>query len=292
LTTETSSSNNPEENSQNLADGEGILGSRATFLGHLNELANRLKKALIAYIVALVVVSSVPNPIHPFGGSNSFYGYNFLLADLIRTAKEAYAPNVMIIAQSPSDPVFAFLNLSMVVALFVSLPYIFYQIYGFVAPGLYQREKRAVRKYVLPFTILLTIGAIFGLFVILPIVMRILLLFFPVVGVSLVFNIDNFVTYLIMIPLVTGLAFTFPVFILPLVELKVLRAQQLSSARKWVYILFALGVSIANPDPTDLSSIPIIVPIVILYEITIFVAKRIEKNRAAKAAITEGLTTP
>jgi sec-independent protein translocase protein TatC len=290
LTTETSSRDDGRENEPSSESGD-LLSGRAAFLSHLNELASRLKRALLAYILALVIVSSIPDPLHPFGGNSSFYGYNFLLADLIRWAEAAYVPRVTIIAVTPSDPVFAFLNLSMVVALFVSLPYIFYQVYGFVAPGLYQREKRAVRKYVLPFSILLTIGVIFGLLVVLPIVMRILLLFFPVVGVSLVFTIDNFVSYLILIPLVTGLGFTFPVFVLPLVELKILRAKQLSSARKWVYILFALGVSIANPDPTDLSSIPIIVPIIILYEITIFVAKRIERNRASKS-LTQDLTAP
>jgi sec-independent protein translocase protein TatC len=289
LTAETSSSDNSGQNQGNPPTEE--LGGRASFLSHLRELSNRLKRALIAYIVALAVLSSIPDPLHPFGGSISFYGYNFLLADLIREAEAVYAPNVKFIAQSPADPVFAFLNLSMVGALLVSLPYIFYQVYGFVSPGLYQREKRAVRKYVLPFSLLLTVGGIFGLLVVFPIVMRILLLFFPVVGVSLYFTIDTFVNFLILIPLVTGLAFTFPVFIIPLVELRVLRAQQLSSARKWVYVLFALAVSIANPDPTDLSSIPIIVPIFVLYEITVFVAKRIEKNRAAKT-VGQSLATP
>jgi sec-independent protein translocase protein TatC len=290
LTAKASSTDSSSPDQGNRPSGDAGFG-RAPFLSHLSELSNRLKKTLLAYILALAIITSIPDPLHPFGGSNSFYGYNFLLAVLIRRAEAAYAPNVKFIAQSPADPVFAFLNLSMIAALLVSLPYIFYEVYGFVAPGLYQREKRAVRKYVLPFSLLLTVGGIFGLLVVFPIVMRILLLFFPVVGVGLFFTIVTFVNYLIFIPLITGLAFTFPVFIIPLVELRVLKAQQLSSARKWVYVGFALAVSIANPDPTDLSSIPIIIPILVLYEITVYIAKRIEKNRTAKA-IAQGLATP
>ncbi|MDH2901463.1 MAG: twin-arginine translocase subunit TatC [archaeon] len=290
MAAEASSSDRSDQNQGKPPSEEGGFGL-SSFLGHLSELSNRLKKSLFAYIVVLAVISSIPDPLHPFGGSNSFYGYNFLLADLIRVAETTYAPGVTFIAQSPADPVFAFLNLSMVAALLISLPYIFYQIYGFVAPGLYQREKRAVRKYILPFSLLLAIGGIFGLLIVFPIVMKILLLFFPVVGVGKYMAIDYFVNFLTLVPLVTGLAFTFPVFIIPLVELRVLRAQQLSSARKWVYVGFALAVSIANPDPTDLSSIPIIVPIFVLYEITIYIAKRIEKNRAAKS-IAQGLAPP
>lgn len=290
MTTEASSSDRSDQD-QGGTQGEETGFGLASFLSHLSELSNRLKNSLLAYIVILAVISSIPDPLHPFGGSNSFYGYNFLLAVLIRKAEIVYAPGVTFIAQSPADPVFAFLNLSMVTALIIGLPYIFYEIYGFVAPGLYQREKRAVRKYVLPFSVLLTAGGIFGLLIVFPIVMRILLLFFAPVGVGRFMTIDNFVNFLIFIPLITGLAFTFPVFIIPLVELRVLNAKQLSNARKWVYVGVALAVSIANPDPTDLSSIPIIIPIIVLYEVTIYVSKRIEKNRAAKA-IAQGLATP
>jgi sec-independent protein translocase protein TatC len=287
LTTETTST--PDEGNQTRSDTGGL--NLNSIVGHLNELSNRLKNSLIAYIVALAVLSSIPNPFHPFGGPHSFFGYNFLLTTLIRRAEAAYTPNITFIAISPADPIFAFLNLAMILALLVSLPYIFFQVYGFVAPGLYAREKRVVRKYVLPFTVLLTIGGIFGLFVVFPIVMRILLLFFRPLNVASFLTLDSFVNYLVWIPLMTGLAFTFPVFVIPLVELRILKAEQLAKARKWFYVGFALAVSIANPDPTDISSIPIIVPILVLYEITVFVAKRIEKNRTARA-VAQGLAVP
>ena len=65
----------------------------------------------------------------------------------------------------------------------------------------------------------------------------------------------------------TGLAFTFPVFLIPLVEFKVLKVSQLTKARKWVYVIVCLAVGLVNPDPTFISSIPIVVPIFVLYEI-------------------------
>jgi sec-independent protein translocase protein TatC len=259
----------------------GFLGGWSGMLSHLNELAVRLKRSLYGFLIALVLISSLPDPLQPFGGPNSLFGYNFLLISLINRAKSAYLPqNYQFIASNGlTDPIFVFLDVSMVVALVVSMPYIFYEIYGFVAPGLYARERRAVRKYVLPFGLLLTAGGLFGLFVIFPIIIHILVVFFPAFSVAPLISLNSFVDLLLLIPFLTGLAFTFPVFILPLVEIRLLSVKQLSSARKWVYLLVALGVGLVNPDPTFISSIPIIVPIYVLFEITVYLSKRIEKQR-------------
>jgi sec-independent protein translocase protein TatC len=261
-----------------------------SFFEHLQELARRIKKALLGYVIAFVAVTSLPNPLHPIGGPNSLFGYNFLIVSLVNYAEAYFAKNYDFIATTLTDPIAVFINLSLVLALVVSMPYMFYQIYGFVAPGLYQREKKAVRKYLLPFTVLFVFGAGFGLVVTFPTIMRILLAFFKAFNVTNLLPLVDFFNLLLLIPVITGLAFTFPVYLVPLVEFKILSAKQLSSARKWVYIGVALGVSIANPDPTDISSLPIIIPIFVLYEITILIAKRVEKNRIEATAAAE--TTP
>lgn len=268
------------------------FGIPASLWLHLTELGARLKRALYGYMIALIVITSIPDPLHPFGGQNSFYGYNFLLLTLIREAEAVYAPGIKFFVQSPTDPVFAFFNVSMVLALIVTMPYIFNQIYGFVAPGLYKRERKAVRKYVLPFALLMTIGSVFGLLVIFPTVMRILFLFYHPLGVQNLVALDQFVNLMILIPLLTGLAFTFPVYIIPLVELKIISSKQLSAARKWVYVLVALAVGIANPDPTFITSIPIIIPIFILFEITVYIAKRIDRKAALAASLIEPIEIP
>jgi sec-independent protein translocase protein TatC len=275
---------NVEGANGNGAEDTTVEGARMSFFDHLNELASRLKKALLAFIIAFVAVSSVPDPLHPFGGPNSLFGYNFLVISLVDYAESDYK-NYHFYANSITAPITVFINVSLVLAIILSLPVIFSEVYGFVAPGLYQREKKAVRKYVLPFAVLFSIGAIFGLVVIFPLIMKILLDFYSAFAIQNLVELTNFVDLLLLIPVMTGLAFTFPVFLVPLVEFKILSAKQLSSARKWVYVIVALGVSIANPDPTDLSSLPIIIPVFILYEITILIAKRVERNRA-KAAVT------
>ncbi|MHB8567074.1 MAG: twin-arginine translocase subunit TatC [Nitrososphaerales archaeon] len=264
---------------------QSVEGSRMTFFEHLGELSKRLKKSLLAFIVAFVVVSSIPDPFHPFGGPTALFGYNFLLISLLHLAEITYAPNAKFLATSLTDPITVFINISLVVALVISLPFIFNQVYGFVAPGLYQRERKAVSKYIIPFTVLFTIGSLFGLLVVFPIVMKILLSFFPSFGLVNLVSLSNFVNLLLLIPVLTGLAFTFPVFLVPLVELKILSAKQLSGARKWVYIVIPLIVGLVNPDPTFISSIPIIIPILILFEVTIFIAKRIENKRNKVQAI-------
>ncbi len=260
-----------------------VEGSRMPITQHLAELATRLKRSLYAFIIAFVVVSSLPDPLQPLGGSGALFGYNFLIITLLRIAEARLAPGYQFITTSITGPISVFLNISLVLALVISLPYIFNQIYGFVAPGLYQREKRAVQKYILPFSVLFAIGGVFGLVVVFPIVMRILLTFFRPFNIANLVPLNDFVNLLLLVPVITGLAFTFPVFLIPLVELKILSVKQLSSARKWVYVVVALVVGLVNPDPTFISSIPIIIPIYVLFEITVFIAKRIEKNRAKAA---------
>ena len=211
--------------------GESIEGSRMSFFDHLQELATRLKRILFAFIIAFAVISSLPNPFHPFGGPNALFGYDFLLITLLRRAETAYAQSFNFIALNVTTPISVFINLSLVLSVVVIAPYIFSQIYGFVSPGLYRREKRVVRKYTLPFAALFGTGGLFGLFIIFPIVMRILLSFFPSFGLEKLVTLDDFVNLLILVPVISGLAFTFPVFLVPMVELKVLNAKQLSSYR-------------------------------------------------------------
>lgn len=255
-----------------------------TIFDHLAELSSRLKKCLYAFIIAFAVVSSLPNPLHPFGGPNSLFGYNFLLITLLTYAEHWTAANYTPISMSLTTPISVWINLSLAISVIITLPIIFGQVYGFVAPGLYQREKRAVEKYVLPFAGLFAIGGIFGLLVIFPTVMRILLIFFKAFNVAPFLPLGDFVDMLILVPVMSGFAFTFPVFVIPLVELKIVSAKQVSGVRKWVYVLVALGVGLVNPDPTFISSIPIIIPVYALYEITVFLSKRIEKNRMKKEA--------
>ena len=109
--------------------------------------------------------------------------------------------------------------------------------------------------------------------------MRVLLIFYKAFDLANLVSLNDFVNMLILIPVMTGLGFTFPVFVIPLVELKIISAKQLASVRKWVYIIVALAVGLVNPDPTFISSIPIIIPVYLLYEITVFYSKRIEKRR-------------
>ncbi len=259
-----------------------------TFLEHLGDLSSRLKRSLLAFIFAFVAVTSLPNPLQPFGGSDSTFGYNFMIIALIRSSEAYYAgPGFSFIGTALTDPIFAFMNFALVLSFVVVLPYIFHELYGFVTPGLYKREKKVVRKYTLPFAGLFAAGAIFGIVVVTKIVLRVLLTFYAPVNLAPLLPLNSFIGLIVFIPAVTGLAFTFPVYLVPLVELKVLSVRQLSSARKWVYILVALAVGIVNPDPTFISSIPIIVPIYLLYEVTVYICRRIENRRTERVLLGE-----
>ena len=97
-----------------------------SFFEHLNELASRVKRALLAFVIAFAAVSSLPNPLHPFGGPGSVFGYNFLVISLVRAAEAYGAKNFDFIAPNPVTPITVFINVSLVLAVVISLPVIFY----------------------------------------------------------------------------------------------------------------------------------------------------------------------
>ena len=102
-----------------------------------------------------------PDPFHPFGGQNSLFGYNFLLISLLKYIEDKTAHGFQFYSQGLTTPISVFINLSLALAVVITLPVIYGQIYGFIAPGLYLREKKVVSKYIFPFALLFTAGAIF-----------------------------------------------------------------------------------------------------------------------------------
>jgi sec-independent protein translocase protein TatC len=170
------------------------------------------------------------------------------------------------------------MKVSFLLGFVLAFPYIFWEFWGFIKPGLYEKERRVTRYAVGVCSVLFTLGVMFGYFVISPFAVS-FLTGYELPGVESTPALGSYIGYMVMFTLPTGLVFELPVVAHVLTQVGVLSSNFLKNYRRHaIVILVALAAIITPPDA--FSQILIAIPLVGLYEISIYVAKRVEKNKA------------
>ena len=236
------------------ADGGEEL-AEDTLLSHLVELRSRLLK-LAAAVVAVFVV------LLPFSRTI----FTFVAEPLI-----AQLDSGQMIATNPISVIFTPFKLTFVVALAVAMPVILYQVWAFVAPGLYRKEKRFAFPLLASSIALFYAGIAFAYLVLFPLVFRFLVAFAPDI-VNVMPDITSYVSFVMMISLVFGLAFEVPVATVLIVWARLTTVDKLGKARPYVFLLaFVIGMFLTPPDV--ISQTLLAVPVYLLYELGIVMAR-------------------
>ncbi len=247
---------------------------------HLEELILRLRKALIAWIVTMIFVSFAPASLlqyPPQFNANFTSNYKTIVQGVIEYVLENLAPSgVQLIAGTWTGAFSLYFNAAALLGFIIALPYISYQIYAFVKPALYPEERAAAIKFSLSFFLLFLLGASIAFFVVIPATLRILIYFIWAVGATPIFYADEFYNFIFMSTIMVGLVFTFPCLVYILVKIGMIDHTDLTDNRKNFIVGVLLATAILTPDPTPFSMIVLSVPLIILYEISIIVAKRVE----------------
>ena len=258
-----------------------------SFWEHLDELRSRLAKAAIAYVVGTSVVWAYKDPIlawlwKPF-------------ADSWRA--EHLPGNPTLNFAAPGDAFLAYFKLSMIGGILVAAPIIFYQLWAFIAPGLYAKEKKIVLPFVFFSTVLFVGGGLFGWRVAFPVAFGYFLgLTNPAqtAGVSIhpVVMMNDFLNFTSSMLFAFGLVFELPVFILFMSIAGIVNYLQLIRFGRWfILVAFTVGAVITPPDMT--SQVLLSVPLCLLYFVSIGLAyvfgkrpsrEQIEAARAERAA--------
>jgi sec-independent protein translocase protein TatC len=226
------------------------------FTDHLDELRHRL-------IISLVGVGL---------GFAVSYGFS---QQLLLILQRPMPTRLVFIA--PTEAFFVNLKVAFFAGLFLSVPLLLFQVWKFVAPGLYEHERRYSFPFLIISTILFLIGAIFAYGVILPIALRFLIaqggdLWQPTITLS------NYLSFCMRLILAAGLVFEFPVLMYFLAKIGVVTPEFLVKNRK--YALLAAFVIAAILTPPDVfSQVLLAVPLFLLFEVSIFVAKRVASGR-------------
>ncbi|BAO43653.1 twin-arginine translocase subunit TatC [Thiolapillus brandeum] len=219
------------------------------FMSHLLELRDRLLRAVLVVLVVFLAL-------FPFGNDI----YHFIAEPLMAVMPDGTS----MIATKVASPFLTPFKLSLIAAVFVSMPYLLYQLWGFVAPGLYAHEKRMAMPLLASSVVLFYLGAAFAYYVVFPLVFR----FFTSVtpeGVAVMTDISEYLDFVLTLFFAFGLAFEIPIATILLVWMGMTTPEKLARKRPYVVVgVFVIGMLLTPPD--IISQTLLALPMWVLFE--------------------------
>lgn len=230
-----------------------------TFIVHLLELRSRLLRIVIGLVVSILAFL-------PF--SNELYTW------LAQPLLSQMPVGTHMIATAVTTPFLVPMKVSTLVAIVVSLPYTLYQVWAFVAPGLYAHERRFVGPLVVVSTLLFLMGMAFAYFFVFPVLFGFITTSAPV-GVSVMTDIGSYLDFVTTMFVSFGLAFEVPIAVLILVKFNLVKVEALKEARPYVIVgAFIVGAILTPPDV--ISQVMLAVPLCLLYEAGVLASKFVQ----------------
>jgi len=238
------------------------MNANASFIAHLIELRTRLLHSAIVLLLVFICL---------FPWASDLYA---LLAQpmLAKLPKGG-----QMIATDVTTPFFVPLKVALMAAFLIALPYILYQIWRFVAPGLYAHEKRLVVPLIVASTILFFCGMAFAYFVVFPVVFGFITASAPQ-GVAVMTDIDKYLSFVLAMFMAFGITFQVPVAVVVLVRMGFVTVAKLREIRPYVVVgAFVVGAIFTPPDVV--SQLMLAIPLWLLYETGIVVASWVGKGK-------------
>lgn len=225
-----------------------------TIFEHISELRKRLMIIVVFFILAVIV---------------SF----FLSQPLIRYLQASdFAQEMTMNAFRLTDPFKVFMEMTLYLAVVIILPVILYQLWAFISPGLYEKERKVTLSYIPVAVILFLAGIAFSYFILFPLILQFMMKLSSQMDINPVIGINEYFSFLFQITLPFGILFELPIVIMFLTRLGIITPMFLAKIRKYAYFfLVVLSAFITPPDV--MSQIVVGVPLIILYEISIWISK-------------------
>jgi len=232
-----------------------VIGISESLVGHLIELRARLLNSALALLLIFICL-------FPWAADL----YTLLAQPMLAKLPQGG----QMIATDVTTPFFVPLKVAMMAAFLIALPYMLYQVWRFVAPGLYAQEKRMVLPLVVASTLLFYSGMAFAYFAVFPVVFGFITAAAPQ-GVAVMTDIDKYLSFVIGMFMAFGIAFQVPVAVVLLVRIGFVTVQKLREIRSYVIVAaFVIGAIFTPPD--IVSQFMLAIPLWLLYEAGIVVA--------------------
>lgn len=230
-----------------------------SIMEHLKELRKRLLIAGAGYLVAAVV--------------------SFSFARRISEILRRLGGNIELIYITPSEALMTDIKISLLAGLFLALPLILYEVWSFVAPGLYRHERKYVALMVLFSLILFIAGSAFAYAVVLPITIT-FFRSFAGPGLTPLFSYDKYISYVGSLTILFGFVFQLPLIMLFLTYVGLITPEGLGRQRKVaIFVIFIVAAILTPPDV--MSQVLMALPMIVLYEISVILSKLVKRRRKA-----------
>jgi sec-independent protein translocase protein TatC len=262
-----------------VSSEDDIEASRAPLLTHLIELRGRLIRALIAILVAFIVCFAFARQI-----------YNVLLMPYVWAAAN-HGDAAKLIYTAPQEYFVTQMKVALFGALFVAFPVIATQIYKFVAPGLYKKERKAFVPYLVATPVLFVLGGAVVFFILMPLALRFFLSLqqsgsIDSASIEALFKVSDYLSLIMGLILAFGLVFQLPIILTLLARIGIVSSDMLKSGRRYAIVLAFIAAAILTP-PDIISQISLAIPTLLLYEASIWSVRAVEKRRAIDDAASE-----
>ena len=244
-----------------------IEASKAPLMDHLIELRQRLIQSLMAFLATFVVCFYFAKPI-----------YNVLVWPFVRVVGTDKAK---LIATHFLEQLYTNIRLAMFGAAFLSFPFVAYQIYKFVAPGLYKNEKQAFRPYLAATFALFGLGALVVYFIVMPLLIQFSVDITPQAGgngyaaIELLPKVSEYLSLIMTLIFGFGICFQLPVVLTLLAQAGIISGETLVSFRRYAYVAITAASAVLSP-PDPFSMMAMMAPTIALYELSIWLVHRLE----------------
>ena len=239
-----------------------MKNNKNSLTSHLLELRSRLLTIVSAVLICAIILSPFAN-----------YFYNLLALPLTNVLPEGSS----MIAVDVASPFFAPFKLILLLSIIITFPISIYNFWAFISPGLYKNEKNFIAPILISSTLLFYLGILFAYFIVFPLIFSFFTSIAPQ-GIEIATDINSFLNFAIKIFFAFGLAFEVPIITFLTVMLNISTVDSLSKKRPYIIVFaFILGMILTPPDV--ISQVLLAVPIWMLFEFGLLLAKLIKKNK-------------
>jgi len=242
-----------------------------TLISHLIELRNRIMKAILAVILVFLALVAFANDI-----------YTLLAQPLMAVLPKGAS----MIATEVASPFLTPIRLTALTALVVAMPFVLYQVWAFIAPGLYRHEKRLAVPLLVSSVLLFYAGMAFAYYIVFPTVFGFLAGITPT-GVTMMTDIRAYLDFVLSLFLAFGFAFEMPVAVIILVAMGVVNPETLAGKRSYVIVGVFVAAAILTP-PDVLSQLLLAIPMWMLFEIGLLLSRSLVRQRAEREDVDKG----
>jgi sec-independent protein translocase protein TatC len=236
--------------------------NKIPFTAHLVELRSRLIKIIAAIGIGLVV---------------SYAYKDWLFKVITKPLSDALPPKSFIIYTGMAEAFFIYMEIALFAAIFLTAPYTLYQIWKFISPGLYPKEKKYVIPFVLTSTTLFVGGVCFGYFIVLPPAFK-FFVSFSTDFLKPMFSLKEYLSLSLKFLLGFGISFQLPIFLFFMTKIGIVNPRMLSKQRRYAILIIFIVAAILTPTPDPFNQTLMAIPLMVLYEIGILVSKFAEKK--------------